>query len=348
MDLALFDYDLPPSSIAQEPAEPRDASRLLLLDRARRRWEDHGFGELPALLRSGDCLVVNTSRVIPARLLGELASGGRPVELLLLRARSATQWEALARPARHCRRGARILLAGGAARTPPWWARGRWARASSTSRRRGRSRTCSSGTACRRSRPTSIVTASPKPEDRERYQTVYAREGSSVAAPTAGLHFTRELMQALGRHGVEIHELQLDVGPGHVPTDRHRPGRRAFDGRRGDDDSRGDGGGGRTGRGPRGAGWSRSAPPARARSSGRPARTDASPRAPAPPTLFIHPPYRFKVGGRAPHQLPPAALHAPAPRLRPRRPRAGARRVSRTPSTPGTASTRTATPCWSV
>ena len=115
MDLALFDYHLPPTQIAQEPAEPRDASRLLRLDRPTRAWREHRFSDLPHLLRPGDCVVVNTSRVIPARLLGAIEPGGRAAELLLLREVSATRWEALVRPGRRCRRGARIALAGGVA-----------------------------------------------------------------------------------------------------------------------------------------------------------------------------------------------------------------------------------------
>ena len=106
MDLAQFDYDLPPSAIAQEPVTPRDASRLLVLDRARGAWDDRRFADLPDLLRAGDCLVVNESRVIPARLLGAREDDGRPVELLLVREIAPARWEALARPgrARNCPR----------------------------------------------------------------------------------------------------------------------------------------------------------------------------------------------------------------------------------------------------
>src|SRR5262245_66499869 len=113
MDLARFEYALPPELIAQEPVEPRDASRLLVLDRASRAWRDHRFSELADLLRPGDCVVVNTSRVIPARLLG--AVGAHAAELLLVRELSSTRWEALVRPGRRCRRGARIAIAGGGA-----------------------------------------------------------------------------------------------------------------------------------------------------------------------------------------------------------------------------------------
>ncbi len=213
MDVSLFDYHLPPELIAQEPAEPRDASRLLVLDRARGPREDRRFAELPELLRSGDCLIANHSRVIPARLLGVADPGGGPVELLLLRAVGDERWEALVRPGRRCRVGARLELAGGVARARvvgegregtrvvaiegPWPVR-------ELLERHGLPPL-----------PPYIARHdAPKPEDRERYQTVYAREDGSVAAPTAGLHFTPELLARLQRRGVAVHYLTLHVGPG--------------------------------------------------------------------------------------------------------------------------------------
>jgi len=213
MDLTQFDYHLPPSAIAQEPATPRDASRLLVLDRARARWADRRFADLPELLRSDDCLVLNESRVIPARLLGALAEDGRPVELLLLRELDPGRWEALARPARRCRVGARIALGGGVAHAAvvgqgkegrrvvalesPWSAR-------ELLERHGLPPL-----------PPYIERyAAPKPDDRERYQTVYARAEGSVAAPTAGLHFTPELLARVRARGAEVVPLTLHVGPG--------------------------------------------------------------------------------------------------------------------------------------
>jgi S-adenosylmethionine:tRNA ribosyltransferase-isomerase len=213
LELAQFDYELPPSSIAQEPATPRDASRLMVLDRTARRWDDRRFADLPELLRPGDCLVLNTTRVIPARLLGESVPGGRPVELLLLRALSPVRWEALVRPGRRCRIGARVALAGGAAV------------ATVMGERPGGAREVE----LKAPWPVAELLArhglpplppyierhrAPKPDDAERYQTVYAREGVSVAAPTAGLHFTPELLARLAARGVETRELRLDVGPG--------------------------------------------------------------------------------------------------------------------------------------
>jgi S-adenosylmethionine:tRNA ribosyltransferase-isomerase len=212
MDVADFEYHLPGELIAQEPAEPRDASRLLVLDRAAGSWEDRGIAELPELLRAGDCLVANRSRVMPARLLGVAQPGGQPVELLLLRAVGDERWEAMVRPGRHCRVGARIGLAGGTARArvvgegspgtrvvaieAPWPVR-------ELMERHGLPPLP----------PYIRRHDAPKPEDRERYQTVYARDDGSVAAPTAGLHFTPELLARLERRGVEVHYLTLHVGP---------------------------------------------------------------------------------------------------------------------------------------
>jgi S-adenosylmethionine:tRNA ribosyltransferase-isomerase len=213
MDASLFEYDLPLDLIAQEPAEPRDASRLLVMDRARGSWQDRQFGDLPALLAPGDCLVANQSKVIPARLLGTLEADGRPVELLMLRPLAGPRWEALVRPGRRCRAGARVVVAAGAAHATvvaqanagvrileldaPWPVR-------ELLERHGMPPL-----------PPYIARHdAPKPEDRERYQTVYASHEGSIAAPTAGLHFTRELIERLQARGVEFHHLTLHVGPG--------------------------------------------------------------------------------------------------------------------------------------
>jgi S-adenosylmethionine:tRNA ribosyltransferase-isomerase len=213
MDLSLFEYDLPAELIAQEPADPRDASRLLVVNRARGIWQDRGFRDLPTLLPAGDCLVANQSKVIPARLQGTFQSDGRPVELLMLRSVAGARWEALVRPARRCRVGARILVAAGAACLTvvaqsdagarildidaPWPMR-------ELLERHGLPPL-----------PPYIARHdAPKPEDRERYQTVYASHEGSIAAPTAGLHFTPELIRRLHAGGIELHLLTLHVGPG--------------------------------------------------------------------------------------------------------------------------------------
>jgi S-adenosylmethionine:tRNA ribosyltransferase-isomerase len=209
VELSELDYELPPELIAQTPAPARDASRLLVIDRARGGFEDHGFADLPALLRPGDCLVVNNSRVIPARVLARDA-GGYPVELLFFEAIDARRWRALTRPGRRSRPGAelavgdtRLRVVGADADGPRVVER-------------------LDGTIDELLRERGVPPlppyierfAAPTAEDLERYQTVYARPPGSVAAPTAGLHFTPALLDAIRRRGVEVHELTLHVGPG--------------------------------------------------------------------------------------------------------------------------------------
>jgi len=196
VDLALFDYDLPRELIAQAPAPSRDASRLLLIDRARGALEDRVFAELPELLRPGDCLVVNNSRVIPARVLAR-DSAGRPVELLFVGPESERRWRALVRPGRRCRVGAE-LVAGGAP-----GARLRVVGLAADGPRLVERLDGTIDDLLREHGLTPLPPyiarfATPTAEDRERYQTVYARSSGSVAAPTAGLHFTPAVLRRLG------------------------------------------------------------------------------------------------------------------------------------------------------
>jgi S-adenosylmethionine:tRNA ribosyltransferase-isomerase len=211
-ELAAFDYVLPPDRIAQEPAESRDAARLLVLDRRSGALQDAHVSGLGRYLRPGDCLVVNDTRVLPARLWGQIAGSAREVEVLLLHPVGA-EWAALLRPARRCPVGAILRLADGAAR------------ATVTARAElGRARLRLEGAApveafleahglpplppyIRRYRK-------PGGEDWARYQTVYAARPGAVAAPTAGLHFTPDLLAALEAQGVELHRVTLHVGPG--------------------------------------------------------------------------------------------------------------------------------------
>jgi S-adenosylmethionine:tRNA ribosyltransferase-isomerase len=214
-DLAQFDYALPQDRIAQEPAETRDAARLLVLDRRSGALEDTRVSDLGRFLRAGDCLVVNDTRVLPARLLGRIAGTERDIEILLLHpiGPAAEDWAALLRPARRCPVGTTVVLAEGAAR------------ATVTHREElGRARVRLDGTGpveafldahglpplppyIRRYRK-------PGGEDWARYQTVYARRPGAVAAPTAGLHFTAELLARLEARRIELHRVTLHVGPG--------------------------------------------------------------------------------------------------------------------------------------
>jgi len=203
-----FDYDLPRELIAQVPAETRDASRLLVLRRAGGTLEDRAFGDLPGLLRAGDCLVVNDSRVIPARVLAE-DDAGRPVELLFVEPLNESAWRALVRPGRRCKPGAHLRAGGVRLRVMGADPDG------------ARVIACEQGTiaALLESHglpplpPYIARHAKPAPEDWERYQTVYATAPGSVAAPTAGLHFTPVMLETLGAAGVEVHAVTLHVGP---------------------------------------------------------------------------------------------------------------------------------------
>ena len=212
MEISDLDYELPPKLIAQTPAPSRDASRLLVIDRARGGLEDHGFAELPDLLRPGDCLVVNNSRVIPARVLARDAAG-RQVELLFFEAIDPRRWRALTRPGRRSRGGvelavgdapeARLRIVGADADGPRVVERLDGA-IDELLREHG----------VPPLPPYIERFAAPTAEDLERYQTIYARPPGSIAAPTAGLHFTPKVLDAVQRRGVEFHELTLHVGPG--------------------------------------------------------------------------------------------------------------------------------------
>jgi S-adenosylmethionine:tRNA ribosyltransferase-isomerase len=210
MDVALFDYALPPALIAQEPAEPRDAARLLVLDRVRGTRADRRFADLPDLLRAGDCLVVNESRVVPARLAA-CDPTGRVLELLLLREVAADRWEALVRPARRAPVGMELAVGGGEAAARVVEARADGVRILTFS---APARALLARHGVPPLPPYIDRHLSPKPEDWQRYQTVYARHEGSIAAPTAGLHFTADLLARLRARRVEVHALTLHVGIG--------------------------------------------------------------------------------------------------------------------------------------
>ena len=215
MDIADFDYELPPELIAQEPLPERDASRLLVLDRATGAFRDDAFRSLPDLLSPGDLLVVNRSRVFPARLLGRRRNGGA-AEVLLLKPLAAdqTEWEALLRPGRRLRVADTVVVADDdltvTVESDALGADGR-------RRVRLTARHETADAAIRRLGHTPLppyVKRPDRPADRERYQTIYAREEGSVAAPTAGLHFTEALLRRLDSRGIERAEVVLHVGPG--------------------------------------------------------------------------------------------------------------------------------------
>ena len=216
MHLSEFDYELPAARIAQHPLAERDASRMLWLHRASDACEDRMFAELPELLLPGDLLVANDSRVFPARLLGRLA-GGAAVEVLLLQQPSQAEpevWEAMARPGRKLPPGARIEFA------PGFTAEVVGAGARGARRLRLASSTPSdSGLAEAIERHGHVplppyIRRGDQPGDRERYQTVYAQAPGSAAAPTAGLHFTPQMLERLAARGIEWTTVSLHVGLG--------------------------------------------------------------------------------------------------------------------------------------
>jgi len=211
MRVADFDYHLPPELIAQEPAERRDQSRLLVLPRDGGQLQHRGFADLPDYLKPGDCLVLNDTRVIPARLRGCKAGSGGQVELLLLEPRGTSTWETLVRPGRRARPGAVIefgegRLVGQVIRILDDGAR------LVKFEHQGDFRALLKDLGQTPLPP--YIKRPPHPGDEERYQTVYAREEGAVAAPTAGLHFTEELLGRIRAAGVEVAFVTLHVGLG--------------------------------------------------------------------------------------------------------------------------------------
>ena len=203
-----FYFELPEELIAQTPLLRRDASRLLCLDRATGETEHRSFTELPELLREGDCLVMNDSRVLPARLLGSRLSGGS-VELVLLRDLGEGRWECLSRPGRKTKPGTELSFGEGQLR------------ATVESVAEGGNRIVRFDYEGIFLEILERLGKMPLPpyikeelEDSERYQTVYSRELGSAAAPTAGLHFTKELLARIAAKGVTLCYVTLHVGLG--------------------------------------------------------------------------------------------------------------------------------------
>jgi S-adenosylmethionine:tRNA ribosyltransferase-isomerase len=203
-----FRYELPPELIAQTPINRRDFSRLMRLDKTTGAVEHRRFYELPELLKAGDCLVLNDSRVIPARLFGRRESGGA-VEVVLLRDRGEGVWECLTRPGRKTRTGTALSFGGGALT------------AAVINEIEGGNRLIRFHYDGIFLEVLERLGKMPLPpyiheelKDAERYQTVYSRVSGSAAAPTAGLHFTKELLNTIADKGVGLHYVTLHVGLG--------------------------------------------------------------------------------------------------------------------------------------
>jgi S-adenosylmethionine:tRNA ribosyltransferase-isomerase len=217
MKVADFDFALPPDAIAQEPSSARDASRLMVLDRRTGAVTHRRFFELPEELRAGDLLVLNDAKVLPARLRATKPTGGR-VEILLVEPVSdgdpASTWRALLRGSKSIRPGAPLVVSGGLRVVPI-------AREGEAWRVRlvhGTDNLLTTIEAVgEMPLPPYIRRSGDDPRlslDRERYQTVYAKTPGAVAAPTAGLHFTPELLRSLAARGVETAFVTLRVGLG--------------------------------------------------------------------------------------------------------------------------------------
>jgi len=213
MRVSEFDYELPEELIAQQPLIERDASRLLVLDRAAQTWRDSEFRLLPDLLTAGDVLVINNTRVFPARLRGKRKPSGGTVELLLLREVGPNVWEALTRPARRLQTGALIEFAdasmsGEVTEELPNGVRRIKFEANepfeNVIERIGETPLP----------PYIKRTAEESDDDRGRYQAIYAKDRGAIAAPTAGLHFTRSVLQRIKARGIQIAEVTLHVGYG--------------------------------------------------------------------------------------------------------------------------------------
>lgn len=206
MNLEDFDYPLPPELIAQKGAEPRDASRLMVVHRQSGRLEHRVFRDLPHYLRPGDVLVLNESKVIPARIFGKNPHG-TSIEVLLVREKPDRPgcWEALLKPARRVKVGQTLSFPDGLSAT----LEGLEPDGSRVLRFHG-----NVWEHLERIGQPPLPPYIRAPVAPERYQTVYARTPGSVAAPTAGLHFTPELLEQIQKMGVEVNYVTLHVGPG--------------------------------------------------------------------------------------------------------------------------------------
>ena len=221
LGLSTSDYyfDLPEELIAQDPMEKRDECRLLIVDKKTGETEHHKFNEIINYLEPGDCLVLNNTKVIPARLLGEKEGTGASVEILLLKRKEADVWETLVKPGKKLRPGARVSFGGGILkaeildivdegnRLVKFYYDGIWEEVLD---RLGEMPL-----------PPYIT---HKLQDKNMYQTVYAKYEGSAAAPTAGLHFTEKLLEDIKAKGVDMAFVTLHVGLGTFrPVKRRTP-----------------------------------------------------------------------------------------------------------------------------
>ncbi len=207
-----FFYELPEDRIAQTPAEPRDSSRLMVLDRKTGKIEHRIFKNIVEYLNAGDVLVINDSRVIPARMYGMKSDTGIQIETVLLKDLGGDCWETIVRPGRRCKPGTVILFGDGLLRAEIVKCTKEGNRIMAFSYDKGKENFFSLLDKIGQMPLPPYITE--KLKDKDRYQTVYARERGSAAAPTAGLHFTPELLAAIEQKGVKIARVMLHVGLG--------------------------------------------------------------------------------------------------------------------------------------
>jgi S-adenosylmethionine:tRNA ribosyltransferase-isomerase len=227
MNLDELNFDLPPERIAQRPLATRDASRMMLLDKTTGAWDDRHFREFPDLLRGDELIVLNSARVLPARLFGRrvgihaeppgIHNPARhehlqaPIEVLLVRQLSPDTWETLVRPGRKITVGEKIIFGEGELEAV---AEDRGDYGLRVLRFTSKTDFHEALARLGHIPLPPYIKRSDEPADRERYQTIYAKEGSAVAAPTAGLHFTPEILQRIRARNIAISEITLDVGLG--------------------------------------------------------------------------------------------------------------------------------------
>ncbi|MYL29041.1 tRNA preQ1(34) S-adenosylmethionine ribosyltransferase-isomerase QueA [Halobacillus halophilus] len=209
MDIKQYDFDLPEELIAQVPLEDRSSSRLMVCDRSTENIEHKHFADITEDLNPGDCLVLNDTRVLPARLFGAKEGSGGKVEVLLLHQTEEDEWEVLVKPAKKVKEGTKIIFGDGKLT----------AECTEIQEHGGRKVKFSyEGIFLEVLESLGEMPLPPyikeQLSDRERYQTVYAKEEGSAAAPTAGLHFTNNLLEELQEKGVELAYLTLHVGLG--------------------------------------------------------------------------------------------------------------------------------------
>lgn len=213
MRLSDFAYELPEKLIAQEPVTPRDASRMLVLNRVQKTWQDSCFADFPSFIQPNDAVVLNNTKVFPARLIGAKEPSGGQAELFLISEREPGIWEALVKPARRIGVGAGIKFSGSSLRAEVIECLAEGSRLVKLQ--------CEGSLEQELERvgqtplpPYIKRSGGSSPDDRKRYQTVYARQRGAIAAPTAGLHFTPGILDEVTERAARLVEITLHVGYG--------------------------------------------------------------------------------------------------------------------------------------